>query len=97
MHKVTLFMTLMKKVYFILNIHLPNPEVFGEVFEKNYRFIDAAEFNKLSRRKKHTYIMNHSFQSFVQKKIIRKCYIDTQEQTSKFFTKPLDEELFIYL
>ena len=38
MCNVTPFMAPMKEVSFILDIHLPNPEVFCKVFEDNQQF-----------------------------------------------------------
>ena len=90
-------MTLIKEVYFIFDIHLPNPEVFCKVFEENQIYIAVAESIKLSRRTNHITIKYHHFWRFIQKKMIRKCYIDKWEQTVEIFTNPLKEELFIYL
>ena len=71
-------MELMKEVYFILDIHLPNPELFCEVFEYNQSCTAVAESNKFSPRTKHIAVKYHHLRSFVQKKIIWKCYIDTK-------------------
>ena len=41
-------MALMREVYFIFDIHLPNPEVFCKVFEDNQSYIAVAESNIFS-------------------------------------------------
>ena len=97
MRESTPFMELMKEVSFIFDIHLPKLEVFCAVFEDNQGCISVAKSNKFSPRTKYIAIKYHHFRSFVQKKIIQICYIDTREQTADIFTKPLDEALFIYL
>ena len=89
------FMAMIKEVSFIFNIHLPKPEVFCKVLEDNKSCIAVTESNKLSPRTKHITIKYHHLRSFLQKKIIRICYIDKREQTSEIFTKTLDKELFI--
>ena len=43
----------MKEVYFILNIHLPKPEVFCKFSEDNQRCIAVAESNKVLPTTKH--------------------------------------------
>ena len=90
-------MSLTKEVSFIFYIDIPKTEVFCKLFKYNQIFIDVAESKKFSSRTKHIAIKYHHLQIFVQKKIIRICYIDTQEQTTENFTKPLDKSLFIYL
>ena len=86
----------MNEVYFIIFIHLPKPEVFCKVFKDNQGFIAVAESNKLSPRK-HIAIKYHTFCGFIPNKIIWIWYIDTREQTSDVFTKPLGEALFMYI
>ena len=71
-------MALMEEVSFILHIHLRNPEVFSKVLEDNQSCISVVESNKLSPRTEHIAIKYHHFKIFVQKKIIRIFYIDTQ-------------------
>ena len=90
-------MAFMKKVSFIFDIHLPNPELFCIVFEDNQSFISGAKSNKLLPRTKNIVIKYYHFQSFVQKNIIWICYNYIREQRANVFIKPLDEELFIYL
>ena len=97
MCEVIPFMALMKWLYFIFDIHLPNPEDFLKVFKDNQSFISFAESNKISTRTKQVADKYRCFWIFVQKKIIQMCYIDTRYQTAEIFNKPLDEALFIYI
>ena len=46
MRKVIAYMWLMKKVYLIFDIYLPNPEAFCKLFEDNQSFISVVESNK---------------------------------------------------
>ena len=46
MHEIINFMALMKEVSFILDIHLPKPEVFCKLFEDNQGCISVAKFNR---------------------------------------------------
>ena len=91
------FMSSMKELYFIFYLHLPKPEVFCKVFKDNQSYISVAEFNKISPITKHIAVKYHHFQIFVQNKIIQICYVDTREQISDIFNKPIHEALFIYL
>ena len=43
MQEVIPFMSLMKEVYFIFDIHIPNPEVFRKLFEDNQSCIAIME------------------------------------------------------
>ena len=61
LRKLINLMALMKEVYFIFDIHLPNPEVFCKVFEENQIYIAVAESIKLSRRTNHITIKYHHF------------------------------------
>ena len=90
-------MVLMREVPFILDIRPPNPEVFCKVFEYSQSCIAVAKSNTFSPIIEHTSVKYHCLQSFIQKKIIQICYIDTQEQTAEIFTKTLYEALYIYL
>ena len=71
-------MGFMKEVYFILDIHLPNTEVFCNVF-KYYKICTAVvDSNKLSPGIKHIAIKYHHLRSFAQNNITRICYTDTR-------------------
>ena len=92
-HDVIPFMTLIKEVSFIFDIDIPNLEVFRKVVKENQSCIAVVESNKFSPRAKHIAIKYHHLCSFLQKKIIRICYIDTQEQKAEIFTDPLNKGL----
>ena len=96
MRKFIIFMALMKEVYFIFYIHLTNQEVFLKVFKDNQSCITVADYNKFSPITKNIAIKYHHLLSFVKKKIIWICYIDTREQTVEIFTKTLDKVLLFF-
>ena len=96
MREVILLMAFMKKVSFVFNIHLPKTEVFYKLFKENQGYISVAGSNKFLPRTKNIAMKYHHFRSFVQKKIIQICCIDTREQTAYIFTKPLNKALFVY-
>ena len=89
MQEVIPFMSLMKEVYFIFDIHIPNPEVFGKIFEDNQSCIAVAESNTILPRTKHIAIKYQHLQRCLPRENIRICYNDTQEQTSVIFTYPI--------
>ena len=68
-----------------------------KVFEDNRSCITVAEATKFTPQTKHVALKHRHFRSFVKKKIIQMFPIDTKEQTADIFTKPLSEDLFIYL
>ena len=68
----------MKEVSFIFDINLPKSEVFCKLFKDNQSWIVVAESNRFSLRKKPITIKYHHLRSFIQKEIIRICYIDTR-------------------
>ena len=51
-HKVIPFMEIIKEVYFIFDINLPNPKVFSKVFKYNQSCIAIAVSKTISPRKK---------------------------------------------
>ena len=61
MHKVIPFMELTKEEYFILDIYLPNLEVFYKVLEYNQGCIVVTESKKLSPRTEYIAIKYHHF------------------------------------
>ena len=91
MREVIPLMALMEEISLIFDGHLPNPEVFCKWFKDNKSCISVAESNKFSPRTKNIAIKYHHLSSFVQKKNIQICYIDTRQLTED------NESLFIYL
>ena len=77
-------MALMNKVSSIFDIYLPSTEVFCKLFEDNKSCIAVSESKIFSPRTKHIAIKYNHFRIFVQKNIIRICYIDKREQTAEF-------------
>ena len=80
---------------FILNLKETNFHC--EVFENKNRCITIATSNKFSTRTKYIAIKYHHFQYYVKQKLITILPIDTKEQLDNIFTKPLNENLFLYL
>mmetsp|Transcript_33271 Transcript_33271/g.67131 ORF Transcript_33271/g.67131 Transcript_33271/m.67131 type:complete len:167 (+) Transcript_33271:66-566(+) len=79
------------------DIYMPTPEVHCKVFEDNRSAIVIAESAKFTPRTKHIVLKYHHFRKYVKSKEIRIFPIDTKEQTADIFTKPLDENTFLYL
>ena len=69
MRKLIPFMALMKEVYFILDIHLTNLEVFSKVFKDNQSFIVVVESTKFSPRTKHIAIKYCHFRSLKKRRL----------------------------
>ena len=81
MRELIIFMVLTKEVYFIFDIHLPNPELLCKAFEDNQSRIAAAESKKLSPITNNIAMRYHNLLIFLQNRIIWICYVITLEQT----------------
>ena len=81
------FMTLMKELSFIFDIHLPKTEVSCKLFEYNQGFIAVAESNKFSPRKK--LLLSNIISEALYKIILFVYVIYTREHTEEIFTKPI--------
>ena len=71
--------------------HLKNPVT---VHEYNQGAITLAVDLQIRPFTKHTTIKHHHFWSFITNGDIEIQHIDTKEQITDIFTKPLDSELF---
>ena len=67
------------------------------VFEDNNGAIELAKTPKMRPRTKHLEIKHHHFRSFLAKGDMNTLKVDMVEQEADFLTKPLPEQLFIYL
>ena len=67
MRKAIPSMGLMRKVSFISDINLTNPEVFCKVFEDNQSCIAIADCNKFPPRKKHIHIKYHHYEDLYKR------------------------------
>lgn len=67
------------------------------MFEDNNSCIALATSEKFSPRTKHIALKYHHFRTFVLNNVIEIFPIDTKEQLADILTKPLDENLFLYL
>jgi len=97
MREVIPFMNLMQEIDDIFGIHNPSPKIHCKVFEDNRSCIKVAESPKFTPRTKHIAIKYHHFRKFVSDRTIQISHIDTKEQITDIFTKPLDEATFVYL
>ena len=98
MREVIPFMNLLQEVNKIFNLNLlDEPKFHCKVFEKKNSCITIATSNKFSTRTKYIAIKYHHFQYYVKQKLITILPIDTKEQLDNIFTKPLNENLFLYL
>ena len=84
----------MVKFVEVFPIHNPKPELHCKVFEDNNSCIRVAESSKFTPRTKHIAIKYHHFQKHVADKTISIFPIDTKDQLSGIFTKPLDRVIF---
>ena len=81
-------------IYPVIN---PEPKVRCKVFEDNESCIAIAKSQELSPRTRHIAIKYHHFRHYVDRSLVEILPISTSEQTADIFTKPLNEEVFVYL
>ena len=67
------------------------------MFEDNNSTLELTRELKYRPRAKHIAIKYHHFRDHVKNKTIRFITIDTEEQRTDIFTKPLDTQNFEYL
>ena len=101
---VLTFVSLMKYIYFVLKLQKDTPTVLCSIFEnpvtvqnENQGSIALAVYRQMRPRTKHILIKYHHFWSFAKNFDVYIKHIDTKEQITYIFTKPLDSELFGYL
>ena len=97
MREVISLMHLMNEIDKVYKLNCPDPKVFCNVFEDNESCIAMATTRKFSPRTKHIAIKYHHFRKYVDQGLIQINSINTKEQTADIFTKPLDDNLFVYL
>eukprot|EP00957_Ditylum_brightwellii_P044934 3407616-Ditylum_brightwellii.AAC.1 len=97
MHEVIPFMNLLEELSKVFSLHLSQPEVHCKVFEDNESCIAIAKAFKFSPRTKHIVLKYHHFRKFVYEGKLVILPISTKEQTADIFTKPLQDDLFVYL
>ena len=88
------FMNLMQEIGAVFEFHNPKPKFHCIVFEDNISCIKVAESPKFTPRTKHIAIKYHHFRKHVADGTVSIHQIDTKEQITDIFTKPLDEALF---
>ena len=107
MRDVLPFLSLMKKIEFLLKLQGDTPAVLCSLFEKpvtpvtvygdNQGAILLAVSPQMQPRTKHIAIRYHHFRRFVANSGVKIKHVDTKEQIEGIFKKPLDSELFGYL
>ena len=97
MREVIPFMTLLQEIDNIFSTNTNKARFHCKVFEDNNSCISLATSEKFSPRTKHIALKYHHFRRYVTEKLIEILPIDTKEQLADIFTKPLDEDLFLYL
>ena len=97
MREVIPLMNFMDELSEVIELHIPKPRIKCKVFEDNRSCIAIAESLKFTPRTKHIALKYHHFRRFVQDGTIESEAIDTKEQTADIFTKPLSDDLFVYL
>ena len=97
MRDVIPMIQLLTEINCIFPIYCPTPQIKCKVFEDNESCIALAKSQKFSPRTRHIAIKYHHFRHFVDNNIVEIISIGTTEQTSDIHTKPLVEEIFVYL
>ena len=97
MREVIPFMTLLQEIDKIFSINTNKARFHCKVFEDNNSCISLAKSEKFSPRTKHIALKYHHFRRFILDNTVEIFPIDTREQLADIFTKPLDEDLFLYL
>ena len=96
MREVLSIIQLMEEINDVFPLLKIKPKVHCNVYEDNESFIAMARNRKFSSRTKHIVIKYHHFRHHIDKDITLHS-IDTKQQTSDIFTKPLDTGLFVHL
>lgn len=73
------------------------PKVICKAFEDNNGALEMAKTHKIRPRTKHINVKYHHFREAVNDGKITLLRVDTTEQQADIFTKPLDDNTFIYL
>ena len=104
MRDVLPFMSLMKKIEFVIELQEDNTKVLCSIFEKlvtvhkdNKGATTLAVAPQMRPHTKYIMIKDHKFWSFVANSDVETQHIDTKEQIADILMKPLDSELFRYL
>ena len=97
----------MKEIEFVLKLQGENLTLLCSIFEKPVTTVTVYEENQgvialavspqMRPRTKHIYIKYHHFLSLFANGDIKIKHVDTKEQITDIFMKPLDSELFGYL
>ncbi len=94
LREVIPLMTLIEELSDIFPLYVNKPDFFCKVWEDNQSCIAMTQSDKFTPRTKHSALMYHHFQSFVDSKKIQISYINTEDQLADILTKPLLDGLF---
>ena len=104
MRSVLHFSSIMKYIEFVIDLQGDIPKVLCSLFgkpvtshEDNQGVIALSVAPQIQTRTKHIAIKYHHFHIFVTNGDVEIQHIETKEQITDIFTKPLDSELFGYL
>ena len=90
-------MNFLNELKSVIDLHVPKPEVFCNVFEDNTACIAMATSKKFTPRTKHIALKYHHFREAVNSGSIKIYHVGTLQQLADIFTKPLKVDQFSYL
>ena len=73
------------------------PKIYCKAFEDNMGAIELAKTPKMRPRTKHINLVYHHFREHVREGLIDIISIDTKNQIADMLTKPLQQNMFVYL
>ena len=74
-----------------------SPRVFCKAFEDNTGALELVRLPKMRPRTKHINVVVHHFRDYVRKGLISIYPIESVKQIADIFTKPLDQNAFLFL
>ena len=80
-----------------LSVTKTKGRVHCKVFEDNSGALEIASVHKYRPRTKHLNCRLHHFRSYIDSGDISIHPIDTKEQPADYLTKPLNEDMLVYL
>ena len=89
--------SLIEELTSIMTLEYKEPILKCTIFEDNNGALELARAPIMRPRTKHIALKYHHFRSFVKFKYVRIEPIDTTEQLTDIFTKPLVAPIFLYL
>jgi len=97
MRELLPFITLVKEINQVFDIHYSKPKVKCRIWEDNKSCIAVAESKKPPLRTKHIALKYHFFRGAISRGDAVIAHIDTKEQIADLLTKPIEDNQFFYL